>query len=435
MAGWNSSVGWRGVPAALWSRRTWLAAAHLGVGSLLWLLVLSPAAVLAPAAWALINVPVLGELGGLDGPLGALARLGTWLAALLIAALVSFAFTSRFTGWQRARFTRLLGEALVPVPDGRPDQPRWRWLADRVVGPETRRQFRYHALAGAVTTLAAVLFLAALTLGGGLLALSLSSGKLHPGSRVAVALLGAAALVAATWLARGAAAVDLRLARALLQPSGTEALARRVESLSASRAGAIAAADAERRRIERDLHDGTQQRLVSLAMNLGMTRAALRDADPEVRRAVADAHEEAKQVLVELRGLIRGLHPAVLDELGLDAALSGIAARCPVPVKLRVELPERPPPAVEAVAYFVVSEALTNVARHAMANRAEVVVRRQPGGLFLSVTDDGRGGADPLRGTGLRGLRQRVDSVDGELRIDSPAGGPTSIVVTVPCGS
>jgi signal transduction histidine kinase len=240
--------------------------------------------------------------------------------------------------------------------------------------------------------------------------------------------------IAAGWLARGAAALDLALARRLLQPPPAELLARRVASLSASRAAAVEAADAERRRIERDLHDGTQQRLVSLAMNLGMTRAALAEADPAVRAAVAAAHDEAKQALAELRDLIRGLHPAVLDELGLDAALSGIAARSPVPVRLVVDLRGRPPAAIEAVAYFVVSEALSNVAKHAAATRADVVVRQQPGGLTLAVADDGRGGADPVRGTGLRGLRQRVESVDGTLSIASPAGGPTSILVTLPCG-
>jgi signal transduction histidine kinase len=434
VAGWNNFVGWGAVPAALWSRRTWLAAAHLFVGFALWSVALTPVLVMALVAWALSYVPFLGELGSLKGPLGTLAQSGTWLAALLIAVLVLLTLTTRLTVWQRARFGRLMGEAFLPDPVIRAGRRGRRWLVDRAAGPAARRQLCYHVLGGAFATLASVLFLAMLALGGGLLALFFS-GKFHLGPRLGVAGMGAAALVAAAWLARGAVTVDLRLARRLLQPSGAEALARRVESLSASRTGAIAAADAERRRIERDLHDGTQQRLVSLAMNLGMSRAALRDADPEVRRVVAEAHEEAKQALVELRGLIRGLHPAVLDELGLDAALSGIAARCPVPVKLRVELPERPPPAVEAVAYFVISEALTNVARHATATRAEVVVRRQPGDLFLSVTDDGRGGADPSRGTGLRGLQQRVESVDGAFRIDSPAGGPTSIVVTVPCGS
>jgi signal transduction histidine kinase len=163
--------------------------------------------------------------------------------------------------------------------------------------------------------------------------------------------------------------------------------------------------------------------------------ASLGDAPEHVRDAVAGAHEEAKLALAELRGFIRGLHPAVLDELGLDAALSGIAARSPVPVRLTVTLPERPPRAVEAVAYFVVSEALANVARHAAATRVTVDVARTGDVLRVRVTDDGLGGADPARGTGLRGLVQRVGSVDGTLRIDSPRGGPTTVEAELPCGS
>jgi signal transduction histidine kinase len=425
-------VGWRDVPAVLWSRRTWLAVAHLITGGLLWVV---PAGLVLVLLGLSVKNKVLREPGiRIDGS-EKLARVLTAVVLLPLALLVLLALTSRFTAWQRARFHGILGEALTPFAARRPDQRRWRWLARQAVAPGTWRQVRYHALCGALNVMAGGVVVLGVLLGVGLLVTSIFSGKLLVSGRVAIAALGAAALVAASWLARGAASLDLALARALLQPSDAEALARRVESLSASRAGAIDAADAERRRIERDLHDGTQQRLVSLAMNLGMTRAALRDAQPEIRQAVADAHDEAKQALAELRDFIRGLHPAILDELGLDAALSGIAARSPVPVRLKVDLHERPPAAVETVAYFVVSEALTNVARHAAATRADVVVRQQPGSLFLSVTDDGRGGADPLRGTGLRGLQQRVESVDGTLRIASPAGGPTSILVTLPCGS
>lgn len=223
---------------------------------------------------------------------------------------------------------------------------------------------------------------------------------------------------------------------ALLGRSREEDLARRVEDLTASRDGAVDAADAERRRIERDLHDGAQQRLVSLALNLGLAKATLTDLPPEAREVIDAAHREAKEAIEELNGLVRGLHPAVLDELGLDAALSGLAARAPLPVRLRVDLPQRVTPAVEAVAYFVVSEALTNVAKHAReATRADVAVTRLGGILRVVIADDGPGGADPARGSGLKGLAQRVRSVDGTFRMSSPAGGPTMMSVELPCPS
>jgi signal transduction histidine kinase len=237
----------------------------------------------------------------------------------------------------------------------------------------------------------------------------------------------------ATWVSQ----TDERLARALLGPGRGEQLAQRVESLARSRADLVAAADAERRRIERDLHDGAQQRLVSLAMNLGMARERF-EAQPEpVRQAIAAAHDEAVLALTELREFIRGLHPAVLSDRGLDAALSGLAARAPLPVRLRVDVPRPASPGVEAVAYFIVSEALTNVAKHAQASRAEVTVTRACDVLRIAVTDDGRGGAMPSAGdgTGLRGLEQRAAAVDGTLSIDSPPGGPTVITAELPCES
>jgi signal transduction histidine kinase len=211
--------------------------------------------------------------------------------------------------------------------------------------------------------------------------------------------------------------------------------------MTRSRAGAVAAADAERHRIERDLHDGAQQRLVSLAMNLGMARARFADSPEPVRQAIADAHDEAVLALSELREFIRGLHPAVLSDRGLNAALSGLAARAPLPVRLRVDVPRPASPTVEAVAYFIVSEALTNVAKHAQAARAEVTVLREGDVLRIAVTDDGCGGAVPATGdgdaagTGLRGLAQRAAAVDGTLTIDSPPGGPTVIAAELPCES
>jgi len=239
-------------------------------------------------------------------------------------------------------------------------------------------------------------------------------------------------------LARWLTQTDERLARALLGPGRREQLAQRVESLARSRADLVAAADAERRRIERDLHDGAQQRLVSLAMNLGMARERF-EAEPEpVRQAIAAAHDEAVLALTELREFIRGLHPAVLNDRGLDAALSGLAARAPLPVRLRVDVPTPASPGVEAVAYFIVSEALTNVVKHAQATRVEVTVTRAGEVLRIAITDDGRGGAFPSapgEGTGLRGLEQRAAAVDGTLSIDSPPGGPTTITAELPCES
>ncbi|HEV2537807.1 MAG TPA: histidine kinase, partial [Streptosporangiaceae bacterium] len=176
------------------------------------------------------------------------------------------------------------------------------------------------------------------------------------------------------WLARQVTRTDERLVRALLGPGRREELALRVESLARSRADLVDAADAERRRIERDLHDGAQQRLVSLAMNLGMARERLDGESEPVRQALAAAHDEAVLALTELRQFIRGLHPAVLSDRGLVAALSGLAARAPLPVKLQVDVPRPASAAVEAVAYFIVSEALTNVTKHAQAGRAEVAV-------------------------------------------------------------
>jgi signal transduction histidine kinase len=167
-------------------------------------------------------------------------------------------------------------------------------------------------------------------------------------------------------------------------------------------------------------------------MNLGMARAQAGTAQ-EAQAAIAAAHEEAKAALAELRNFVRGLHPAVLEDRGLDAALSGVAARVPIPVRLTVDMPRRPSPAIEAVAYFVVSEGLNNITKHAQATQAEVVVQRAGNRLHIIITDDGNGGADPARGTGLAGLAKRAESVDGTFEISSPEGGPTMLTVDLPC--
>ena len=241
---------------------------------------------------------------------------------------------------------------------------------------------------------------------------------------------GAAALYAAPWLSRGVAAVQVAMARLLLEPGERERLSARVDTLEETRAGMVAAADAERRRIERDLHDGAQQRLVSLAMTLG--RAKVAEDPSHTRRLLDEAHGEAKEALIELRNLARGIHPAVLTDLGLDAAVSALAARCPVPVAVDVDLPRRAGPGTEAIAYFVVAEALTNVAKHAEATRAWLTAELQGDRLVVEILDNGRGGADPA-GTGLAGLRDRVRAVDGDMMLASPPGHGTTLRVELPC--
>jgi signal transduction histidine kinase len=236
-------------------------------------------------------------------------------------------------------------------------------------------------------------------------------------------------------LVRGLSAVDARLARSLLGPSVTGALTKRVDQLVTSRQRVVDSVEAERRRMERDLHDGAQQRLVSLAMTLGRARSRLGDSEPAVKGLIEEAHAEAMQAIAELRDLTRGLHPPVLTDRGLDAAVSAVAARAPVPVRVDVQVDPRPSLTIEAIAYFVVTEALTNVAKHAQAARAEVRIRRIGDVLRVVVTDDGRGGANPALGSGLIGLVDRVSGVDGKLDVVSPPGGPTTLTAEVPCGS
>jgi signal transduction histidine kinase len=215
------------------------------------------------------------------------------------------------------------------------------------------------------------------------------------------------------------------------------ALERRNRELTRTRGQAVAAAEAERRRIERDLHDGAQQRLVALAMDLGMARQKLASDPSGAEALLAEAHDEAKQALAELRDLARGIHPAILTERGLDAAVSALAARCPVPVTVDVQLPGRPPVAAESAAYFVVAEALTNIAKHAYATWAEVWARREGNLLVVTVTDDGVGGAElaDQAGTGLGGLRNRVAALDGRLIVESRPASGTTIRAELPYSS
>jgi signal transduction histidine kinase len=247
-------------------------------------------------------------------------------------------------------------------------------------------------------------------------------------------VLGLLLLPLVPFVIRVASLLDGRLAALLLGPGRTQQLDEQVAALTDSRSRVVDAVEVERQRIERDLHDGAQQRLVALAMDLGRARDKW-DTDPAgAQQLVEDAHREAKQALVELRDLARGIHPAVLTDRGLDAALSSVAARSPIPVHLSVDVPRRPSATIEGIAYFVVSEALTNVAKHADATRTAVTVARRGDRLLVEITDDGHGGAT-MTGSGLAGLRDRVEGVDGWMHVSSPVGGPTTILAELPCGS
>ncbi|MFE3524042.1 sensor histidine kinase [Streptomyces sp. NPDC059161] len=242
-------------------------------------------------------------------------------------------------------------------------------------------------------------------------------------------LAGLLITLAVPWLIRGFATVDKVMVTGLLGPSRLE---ERVTELESDRGVVVDTSAADLRRIERDLHDGAQARLVALAMDLGLAKEKLTEDPQAAARMVGEAHGEVKVALQELRDLARGIHPAILTDRGLDAALSSVASRCTVPVQVEVDLPARPVPAIEGIAYFTVSELLQNVSKHSGAGRASVDVWRAGDRLMLQVSDNGRGGADASAGSGLAGLAERLGSVDGILMVDSPRGGPTTITAELP---
>jgi len=239
---------------------------------------------------------------------------------------------------------------------------------------------------------------------------------------------GAVLLYLALAGAAGVARWERTLLARLLAPSREEQLTQRVEELSRTRDAIVAAVDDERRRIERDLHDGVQQRLVALGMLLGRAR---RHPD-RAAELVAQAHDEAQRALVELRDVSWRVYPAALDTGGLATALESVAEQAPLPVRIRCDLPVEPPATVRAAAWFVISEAVTNAAKHSGALRVDVEVAAVDGRLRATVRDDGRGGADPAGG-GLAGLARRVAAADGEFSVDSPPGGPTVVTAELPC--
>ncbi|MFC8512712.1 sensor histidine kinase [Streptomyces sp. NPDC057257] len=416
------ALGGRGYLRSAWP---WRAVAYLGGGAVFGAVVLV--------------VIVCGAVAG-----GALAVVLVGLPLLLLTALIGLPVAA-VERW-RLRWVGVGSGTARRLPQGAhkvPDTPGLRaWLSTRLREAATWRELAYAVLLGVVLwplDALAVVLCAGVPLsmvGAPVLVGVQGEAKVVKlwsveswGGACAVAALGLALLCAGAYALGAAAGARVELARTLLTPARTTDNAR-LSELVRSRARLVDAFEAERRRIERDLHDGAQQRLVALTMSLGLARL---DAPPgPFADQLTKAHDEAGQALAEIRELIQGIHPKVLADYGLEAAVADAADRSPVPVDVDLELP-RLPQAVESAAYFVVREALANVARHSGAGRAEVSGGYRDGRLVLRIGDDGRGGAEPGAGSGLTGLADRVSVLDGRLAVSSPPGGPTLLRVEIPC--
>jgi signal transduction histidine kinase len=321
------------------------------------------------------------------------------------------------------------------------------WLRDRYTRPDAWREVGYAcllAIAAPVPAAAALLAgpLAGFLIAGPFLVLAQQPGgspvalvfvqAATVGQALPYAIAGVVLLPLVPYLLTLVAGADAAVARALLVGGSAERLRAELTEVSRSRARLADAFEAERRRIERDLHDGAQQTLVSLTMQLGLARLDLPPGSPAAE-TVAAAHDQAKQLMAELRELIHGIRPQVLTDLGLPAALGELADQSPIPVTVRAPLDGRLPGPIENTAYFAAAEALTNIAKHSGATSASVTARLHGGVLTIEISDNGHGGADPGRGTGLTGLADRVAVADGRILLSSPPGGPTVLRVEVPC--
>jgi signal transduction histidine kinase len=346
-------------------------------------------------------------------------------------------------GVERTLARRLLGVTIPPPAHMAPGLTLWQRAKSLLRDPVTWKSLVFVVLK---LPMGAIAFAAITVLGGVSLELAFAPVIVAetpvtffgwimetPGEALPVVPAGIAGILAVLHLVNGMAWLSGLFARVMLGPS-TVQLHERVDDLRYSRARIIEAADAERRRLERNLHDGAQQRLVALTLTLGLAESRLKTDPVAAGPLVSQAREEAKLAVQELRELARGLHPAVLSDRGLGPALEALAGRAPVPVTI-TGVPERRLPArVEAAAYFVVAEALTNVAKYAQATAARVSLHASHDRLRVAISDDGVGGADPLAGSGLRGLRDRVEALDGDLSVVSPAGAGTTVAAELPVG-
>ncbi len=352
------------------------------------------------------------------------------------------AWAAVVAGVERQRL-RMVDLNPVAVPFASSEPGWWPRMRARYTEPASWRELGYavllctaipalYAVAGMVTLFAVVLVASPLLVNvNDTISLGFTEVS-TPGGAVPFALAGVVLLVLSGYLLSGCAGLHAMLARALLTDSAAEKLRGELTEVSQSRTRLLSAFDAERKRIERDLHDGAQQRLVGLSLQLGLAKVDL-PPDSEAAKAVSDAHDQAKKLMVELRELINGIHPRALAELGLPAALEELADGCAVPVTVDVAVPARLPESVESTAYFVVAESLTNVAKHSAASCASVTARIVGRLLTIEVWDNGAGGADPARGTGITGLSDRIAVLGGRMWVSSPVGGPTVVRAELPC--
>jgi signal transduction histidine kinase len=406
-----------------WAARVWKTIAHLSLDP--WIAIVN--IVVWSVGLSLVCALAITVVGG---------------AAVLAGTL---AVTSMLARFERRRAAELLGASIV-APAYRKGPHRFGWIGNMITDRARWKELAYSFLQPIVGTTLFSLMIAAWAGALALIALPLYIQALpgdtahllitdiKSGRRIAAATaVGLVLLVAAPFLTLLFGRVEAALVRSLLGTNRTAELEAEVVEVSARRSAAVDAAEAERRRIERDLHDGAQQRLVALGMTLGLAREKM-DSDPDQARALMDeAHADAKAAMVELRSIARGIHPAVLDDRGLDAALSAIAAKAPVPVSINVNLPKRMGVTLEGAAYYVVAESLTNMAKHANATHASIDIGVHDGKLLVAVSDNGRGGAEVRPDGGLAGLRDRVAALGGTLAVSSPVGGPTTVKVDMPC--